>query len=75
MADEKKNSAGEQLKSDLELAKTKTDALDEEILSADELEAVAGGRDYCTHLGLDDLSYEVKLTRGTAMINVVASCD
>ena len=43
MADEKKKLTGEQLKSDSERGKTKTDERDDEILSEDELDAVAGG--------------------------------
>ena len=74
MAEEKKNSTGEQLKTDSELAKAKNNALDDEILSEDELEAVAGGRDRCTHLGLDDLSSVIKLNGGTGRINVIVNC-
>ena len=43
MADEKKNSTGEQLKTDSERDKTKNNAPDEENLSKDELDAVSGG--------------------------------
>ena len=43
MTDEKKKLTGEQLKTDSELGKTKTDGREDEILSEDELCAVAGG--------------------------------
>ena len=43
MTDEKKKLTGEQLKSDSELGKTKTDERDKENLSEDELNAISGG--------------------------------
>ena len=75
MADEKKKLTGEQLKSDSERGKTKTDEREDEILSEDELNAVAGGKDYCNHLGLDDLSSAVKLNRGISRTTVVLNCE
>ena len=49
MADEKKKLTSEQLKSDSERGKTKTDERDDEILSEDELDAVAGGHHGAQH--------------------------
>ena len=43
--------------------------------SADELNAVAGGRkDYCNHLGLDDLSSSVRFNRGVARMTLEVLC-
>ena len=75
MADEKKKLTSEQLKSDSERGKTKTDEREAEKLSEDELCAVAGGKkDYCNHLGLDDLSSAVKLNMGISRTAAVLNC-
>ncbi len=47
----------------------------EDEVSEDELTAVAGGRkDYCNHLGLDDLSSVVKSNSGAGRMNMELIC-
>lgn len=68
MADEKKKSAVEQLQN-AQVAR------EDENLSEDELNAVSGGKkDYCNHLGLDDLSSVVKSNGGAGRMNMELIC-